>query len=38
MSIATYGPYSKLREDCKYEIYEGHPKYDKYPTCERIFG
>ena len=34
MSIAHYCPYSKLRENCKYEIYEGHPKYDKCPTCK----
>ena len=33
MSIATYCPYSKLRENCKYEIYDGQPKYDKCSTC-----
>ena len=35
MSIATYYPYSKLRENCKYEIYEGQPRYDKCSTCSR---
>ena len=33
MSIATYCPYSKERENCKYEIYDGQPKYDKCSTC-----
>ena len=30
MSIATYCPYSGERENCKYKIYDGQPKYD---TC-----
>ena len=34
MSIAHYCPYSKLREDCKYETHYGQPKYDKCPTCK----
>ena len=34
MSIANYCPYSKERDYCKYEIYEGHPRYDKCPTCK----
>lgn len=35
MSIATYCPYSEERENCKYEIYDGQPKYDKCSTCNR---
>ena len=34
MSIATYCPYSEERENCKYEIYDGQPKYDKCSTCK----
>ena len=35
MSIATYCPYSEERENCKYEIYDGQPKYDKCSTCNQ---
>ena len=35
MAIATYCPYSKLREDCKYETYYGQPRYDKCSTCNQ---
>ena len=34
MSIATYCPYSEEKDNCKYEIYDGQPKYDKYSTCK----
>lgn len=36
MSIATYCPYSEERENCKYEIYDGQPRYDKCSTCNQI--
>lgn len=35
MSIARCCPYSDEKENCKYEIYSGQPKFEKCPTCDR---
>lgn len=36
MSIAKCCPYSDEKENCKFEIYSGHPRFDKCSTCERF--
>lgn len=35
MSIGKCCPYSDEKEECKYEKYWFHPRFDKCPTCER---
>lgn len=36
MSIARCCPYSDEKENCKFEIYSGFPRFDKCSTCERF--
>ena len=35
MSIAKCCPYSEEKEECKYEKYWFHPRFDMCPTCDR---
>lgn len=35
MSIGKCCPYSDEKEECKYEKYWFHPRFDKCPTCDR---
>jgi DNA-binding phage protein len=36
MSIGKCCPYSDEKENCKFEIYYGQPRFEKCPTCERF--
>lgn len=36
MSLVRCCPYREEKENCKYEVYYGQPRFDKCPTCKRM--
>lgn len=36
MGIVNHCPYIEEKENCKFEIYDGQPRFDKCSTCDRV--